>query len=86
MSIENKKQINKKENKNYFDYENTKVIEHFSGNNVGLYSSICCVVLLIFMIIISAFSSKGFFQSFLQFEAIRMLFELLGSLLQVFFR
>jgi uncharacterized membrane protein len=85
MSIENKKEINKKENKNYFDYENTKIIEHFGNNNVGLYSSICCVVLLIFMIIYSAFSSKGFLQSFFQFEALRILFEFLGSLLQVFF-
>jgi hypothetical protein len=84
MSIENKKQINKKENKNYFDYENTKIVEHFSGNDVGLYSSICIIGLLIFMVITSLFSNKGFFQSFFQFEALRMLFELLGSLLMAF--
>jgi hypothetical protein len=86
MSIENRKQINKKENKNYFDYENTNIIEHFGNNNVGLYSSICCIVILIFMTIYSLFSSQGFFQSFFQFEALRMLFGLLGSLLTAFFR
>lgn len=83
MSFENKKQSNKKD-KNYFDYENTKIIEHFSGNNVGLYSSICLAVLLIFMIIYSLFSSNGFVQSIFQFEALRMLFGFLGSLLQAF--
>jgi len=75
--------MEKKENKkNYFDYENTKVIEHFSGNNVGTYSSICCVFFLIFMTITASFSNRGFFQSFVQFEALLLLFNLLGGLLQ----
>ena len=72
----------KKEKKNYFDYENTKVIEHFGGNNVGTYLSILCVLLLIFMTITASFSNQGFFQSFIRFEAIILLFHLLGTLLQ----
>lgn len=74
---------NKKENKkNYFDYENTKVIEHLKGNDAVSYSLICVVLLLIIMIIISSFSPKGFFQSIIQFEALFLLFQLLGGLLQ----
>ena len=73
---------NKKEKKNYFDYENTNVIEHFNTSRAGIYSSICCVLLLIFMTITASFSNRGFYQSFIQFEAIILLFHLLGSLLQ----
>jgi hypothetical protein len=80
----------KENNKNSFDYENKKIVEHNSStynnstnnnsNYIGTYLSICCVILLIFMITFSLFSPKPFIQSLIQFEALRGLFQLLGFL------
>lgn len=72
---------------NKFDYDNKneKIIEHFSGHDAGLYLSICCVIMLIILLIISLFSQNGI-QSFFTGGAIITLFQLLGTLFEGLFQ